>query len=294
MVRGGCKRPLSSAFDELPFHSRGGAAGACLSNPTRALPTVTLRAETRRKGGVRGGVDENRRAINQRNLAMPPSRARRCGSHGENVDRRHQIWTRSQTHSAVARPADWLLGSSVVTPAASSCRPVPTFPMRAQMAFSKPDHPLFSPVVDGTTIQKAANARRVSVFLCVPPRSPKSSASRTQVYLFWHWHFVLVEHASCHLPNISSCPPFLPFLPQLLPELQENGTVSVRLTQLSIPQYHSHMVLPRFKPYYRIQSCIQQSTTAGIFPPGVPCGGRESFRESSDFLSSEQRSTALI
>lgn len=105
----------------------------------------------------------------------------------------------------------------MVTPAASSCRPVPTFPMRAQMAFSKPDHPLFSPVVDGTTIQKAANARRVSVFLCVPPRSPKSSASRTQVYLFWHWHFVLIEHASCHLPNISSCPPFLPFLPQLSP-----------------------------------------------------------------------------
>lgn len=70
--------------------------------------------------------------------------------------------------------------------------------------------------------------------------------------------------------------------------------MSVRLTQLSLPQYHSHMVLPRFKPYYRIQSCIQQSTTAGIFPPGVPCGGRESFRESSDFLSSEQRSTAHI
>lgn len=158
MVRGGCKRPLSSAFDELPFHSRGGAAGAGLSNPTQAFSTVTLRAETRRKGGVRGDVDENRRAINQRNLAMPPSRARRCGSHGENVDRRHQIWTRSQTHSAVARPADWLLGASVVTPAASSWRPVPTFPMRAQMAFSKPDHPLFSPLVDGTTIQKPTHA----------------------------------------------------------------------------------------------------------------------------------------
>lgn len=154
---------------------------SCLCNPTRAFPTVTLRAETRRKGGVRGGVDENRRAINQRNLAMPPSRARRCGSHCENVDRRHQIWTRSQTHSlhsAVAPPADWLLGASVVTPAASSCRPVPTFPMRAQMAFSKPDHPLFSPLVDGTTIQKPTHA--MSRPSCVSPS--RSSQVLTKSY----------------------------------------------------------------------------------------------------------------
>ena len=120
MVRGGCKRPLSSVFGELPFHSRGAAGAACPTppRPTRhgAFPTVTLGAETRSKGGVRGRVDENQRAINQRNLAMPPSRRttmwqprRKCPSGASNMDAK-------QTHSAVARPADWLLGRSVVPP----------------------------------------------------------------------------------------------------------------------------------------------------------------------------------
>jgi hypothetical protein len=100
-------------------------------------------------------------------------------------------------------------GRSVVTPAASSCRPVPTFPMRAQMAFSKPDHPLFSPLVDGHHNSKA-NARHVSALLSVSPFDLTTSPQQVvpKYTSSWHWHFTLIEHASCHLPNICSCPLF--------------------------------------------------------------------------------------
>lgn len=187
-------------------------------------------------------------------------------------------------------------GEECGSPAASSCRPVPTFPMRAQMAFSEPDHPLFSPLVDGTTIQKPTHAMSRPSCLCLHSTStspqqvvPKYSSPGTGIS---RWLSMPAATSSTYVlvplfwPNFSQNP-------------RERHTVSP-----SEPSYPPlHPIIPFAHGAFPVSNLstrhsLVSNTSSRTQPPassrcaGVPCVGRGSFRESSDFSSPGQRSTA--
>lgn len=234
-----------------------------MCNPTRAFPTVTLRAETRRKGGVRGGVDENRRAINQRNLAMPPSRARRCGSHGENVDRRHQIWMRSQTHSlhsAVAPPADWLLGACG-HPRCQLLSPSSNFSHAGADGILKTrSPPLFASC--RWHHNSKANARHVSAFLCVPLSILTSPHQVVPKYISLDTGISRrLNMPAATSPTSLLVPLFCPTF--FLPELQRTAQCQSVLPTYPSHKPPSHMVLLPFQT-------LLQDTVLYPTPPAEP------------------------
>ena len=246
---------LQCFFYELP-----------ISQPAKELqellPVVALGAETRRRDCVQGGARVVPTEIGEQSIsAISPCRSL---ARKEVYDVAATVNNGQQKErEADALCGDTSSGLAVVgrcgSFAASSCGFLPTSPMRAQMAFSKPDHPLFSPPPMEPQF-KSQRTPCLGLPVCVPLRSRQVLSKSYQSIAFPSvGNFMLIEY--CRLPPHHGC---------ACPFFSPNFFYTGQYPPVSCPpKLNSHMLHSPPPTVYSIQYCIQhqQNSIAGSFAP---------------------------